>query len=612
MQSIALICIFKSMQETSPDSSYNQQLEKHTSHLSQLLKFRSKLGWVRLLVFVATVLIAIKVFTAFGTIGVVPVITGIGLLLYLVSADVTNNEKIRNTKTLILINSEELQALNHQYTDREDGSRFLPADHEYAADLDIFGKASIYQWLSRCFTEKGQHLLAENLLQPLSTLAITSRQEALKEVAPQLEWRQQWQARSMQTKITSITEKRIVAWAKEEEKHFAHPAWKVVVGVYSILTLASAVAALTGYISNSLFSTLFLFYFIISLLLSSNTISLYNSLNGIVKEIFTLQSLISWLEKGSFQSSHLKGLQNQIKTATATAAEEIKNLKTILDRFDLRYNVLIFIFFNAFLLWDVRQIIALNHWRKRNKTVLPQWFDAVAEMEVLHSLATVHFNQPKFSFPQFTTTHFTLICKGLGHPLLPPQQRVTNNFDLAGTGKIGLITGSNMAGKSTFLRSLGVNIILAQTGSAVCASSFLLSPVQLVSSMRIADNLAENTSTFYAELKKLRTIIEEVKAHHKIFILLDEILRGTNSYDRHKGSVALIKQLIKEEAVAVLATHDVELAGIKKDYPDAIDNYHFDVEVEGEELFFDYKLKPGVCTSLNASILMKKIGIDLD
>jgi DNA mismatch repair ATPase MutS len=182
---------------------------------------------------------------------------------------------------------------------------------------------------------------------------------------------------------------------------------------------------------------------------------------------------------------------------------------------------------------------------------------------------------------------------------------------LQGVAKIGLITGSNMAGKSTFLRSVGVNIVLAQMGSPVCAGWFLLSPVQLVSSMRIADNLAENTSTFYAELKKLRTIIELVKAHQPVFILLDEILRGTNSYDRHKGSAALIKQLIKEEAVAVIATHDVELAGMQEAYPAPIDNYHFDVEVEGEELYFDYKLKGGVCKSLNASILMKKIGIEI-
>jgi DNA mismatch repair ATPase MutS len=256
-------------------------------------------------------------------------------------------------------------------------------------------------------------------------------------------------------------------------------------------------------------------------------------------------------------------------------------------------------------------MMALNRWRRHNKAVVQNWFGAIAEIEVLHSLCTLHCNYPEWCFPVFSDEHFTLDGEQVGHPLLPQHQRVNNNFRITGVAQIGLITGSNMAGKSTFLRSLGVNIVLAQMGAPVCAKQFLLSPVQLLSSMRIADNLAENTSTFYAELKKLRTIIEQVKKHEPVFILLDEILRGTNSYDRHTGAAALLKQLIKENAVAVIATHDVELAQLEEAYPRSVQNYHFDVQVEGDELYFDYKLKGGVCQSLNASILMKKIGIEL-
>ena len=174
-----------------------------------------------------------------------------------------------------------------------------------------------------------------------------------------------------------------------------------------------------------------------------------------------------------------------------------------------------------------------------------------------------------------------------------------------------LVTGSNMAGKSTYLRSIGVNAVLAMAGAPVCASYFSLSPVQIISSMRIADNLEESTSTFYAELKKLKTIIDKVNNKEKVFILLDEILRGTNSLDRHTGSAALIKQLIKHNAACIIATHDVELAKMKDEYPENILNYHFDVQVSNDELYFDYQLKEGICTSLNASILMKKIGIEL-
>ena len=174
-----------------------------------------------------------------------------------------------------------------------------------------------------------------------------------------------------------------------------------------------------------------------------------------------------------------------------------------------------------------------------------------------------------------------------------------------------VITGSNMAGKSTYLRSIGINVVLAMAGSPVCATGFVLSPVQIISSMRIADNLEESTSTFYAELKKLKTVIDKVNEGAHVFILLDEILRGTNSLDRHTGSVALLKQLIKKQAAAIIATHDVELAQLKEAYPTNILNYHFDAQVSNDELYFDYKLKTGVCESLNASILMKKIGIEL-
>ena len=599
------------MNDQLPHVQYNAQLEKFKTLLAQLQKKRSNLGWIRLAVFLLTIAIAYYVFTTYGLAGLIPTVVGLGVLLYLVSVDVANNNQIKNTKTLIQLNEEELQVLHHKFMDRADGQRFMPAEHAYANDLDIFGKASIYQWLNRCYTEQGGQLFASRLLQPLSVSGVLERQEAIRQLTPQLDWRQQWQAYAMQTTVTASTEKKIQTWLDEEGEHFTSSFWKWFVIAYSTLTLGSAIAAILGFIPGTLFSTLFLLYLISSLLLSKNAIKPYIHLGGIVKETATLQSLIDWLEKLETKSSFLLDLQKGLKGEAATAGGELKELKTILDRFDLRVSIIGFLFFNPFLLWDVRQMMALNSWRKRNSKSVKKWFEGAAEMEVLQSLSTLHFNHPNWAFPKFSEQHFTFEGKQIGHPLLPEQQRVNNNFSVNGLAKIGLITGSNMAGKSTFLRSLGVNVVLAQTGAPVCASTFTLSPVQLVSSMRIADNLAENTSTFYAELKKLRTIIEMVKAHLPVFILLDEILRGTNSFDRHKGSAALIKQLIREDAVAVIATHDVELAQIQSTYPASIENYHFDVEVEGEELYFDYKLKNGVCKSLNASILMKKIGIDL-
>jgi ABC-type Na+ transport system ATPase subunit NatA len=599
------------MQEGSAGETYRNLINKHQAHLKQLLQKRNRLGWGRLFVFLLTAFIAYQLFVSVGLAGIIAIAIGFGVLLYLISLDTSNNIEITNCRTLIKINEEELEILQDRYAQRENGNSYAHVMHDYANDLDLFGPASLFQWLNRCYTEQGRELLAQNLLHPLPVSMIRERQEAIKEITPEIEWRQQLQSYALQTPVTIKTQEKAAAWLKEKDIHFKSPAWKPFYILYSFITLGSLVATIFGYIPVTFFTSLYLLYFTISIILSRNTAEPYVQLSGIVEEITTLHYLVKWIEDKPFHSPLLNQFQQQVRTGGEKAADNIKDLKKILDRFDLRVSIVGRLFFNTFLLWDVRQMIALNEWRNRNRDHLNHWFDMVASMEVLHTLATIHFNHPGWAFPVFVEKHLSFNGKDLGHPLIPATSRVTNDFAINGTAVIGLVTGSNMAGKSTFLRSIGVNVVLAQAGGPVCASNLALSPVQLMSSMRIADNLAENTSTFYAELKKLKTIIEAVNRHEPVFILLDEILRGTNSLDRHKGSQALIAQLVKQNAVAVIATHDLELAKMENQFPGSIENYHFDVQVEGEELYFDYKLKEGVCTSLNASILMKKIGIEL-
>jgi len=282
-----------------------------------------------------------------------------------------------------------------------------------------------------------------------------------------------------------------------------------------------------------------------------------------------------------------------------------------LERLDYRYNPLVHVPLNMFLLWDLQQLFALEKWKSGKETTVARWFHVLAEMESLVTLATVCFNHPQWSFPQLSSGHGVLMAKEMGHPLIPVEKRVNNSFTVKENQQLSLITGSNMAGKSTFLRSAGINVVLAMMGSPVCAAELIVSNMRVISSMRVSDNLEENTSTFYAELKKLKQIIDAVKKHEKVFLLLDEILRGTNSADRHTGSKAFIKQLVKEKAFALVATHDLELTKLAEEFPADIHNYHFDVQVKGDELYFDYVLKEGICQSMNASLLMKKIGIEL-
>lgn len=595
----------------SPEVVYRQEKERLQALLIQKKKKQSNLGWLRLAIILLTAIVAFQVFSFSAFWGVVVIIAGIAIFLAVVSIDVNNNNAISNTGKLLSINEDELQLLQNDYGHLYDGAHFSPPVHDYAGDLDVFGKASLYQYINRCYSQQGRGLLAQNFLTPLSVQQIEERQQAVTELAPLYAWRQQLQALSMQTPVTERTQMQAHLWLQEEREHFKGSGWGIFVWVYSIIAVASAIAAALGYIPTPLFSLLLIIYLVVSSSLSKRAVQAYAHLAGMVKEVDTLHQLMEWIEQKDFKTLLLARLQGSVTVDGKPASVQIKSLKNILGRFDLRLNILVFIVLNSFLLWDVWQMRALNAWRAKNKNKVDHWFNLVAQMEVMNSLATLRFNQPHWCFPAFANQHFTFDASALGHPLIPQESRVVSHFDVEGVSKVALITGSNMAGKSTFLRSLGVSVVMAQMGAPVCAQRLHLSPVRLMSSMRIADNLAENTSTFYAELKKLKTIIEAVRSHQPLFVLLDEILRGTNSLDRHIGSKALIKQMIKEKAVGVIATHDVEMAKLEEEYPQSIENYHFDVQVEGEELYFDYKLKHGVCTSLNASILMKKIGIEL-
>ncbi|MEJ7913136.1 MAG: hypothetical protein WKF70_08280, partial [Chitinophagaceae bacterium] len=439
-----------------------------------------------------------------------------------------------------------------------------------------------------------------------------ARQEAAKEAAPMVAWRQQFAAYAQKTPISIATQERVLDWLVHDNSAFESKRWTLLVPVYSVITLVSALAAALDFIPTSIFSFLFFIYFITGSLLGKKAVHLHSKLTRIVPEMSALTHLLKSFEEQQFLSGHLQWLQQQGKPDTGPAWLQLRSLKAILGRFDLRLNAFLFIFLNSFLLWDVRQARSLNAWKKTNRSLVGHWFAAIAETEVIISIATLHFNQPAWAFPRVAKTYCKLEGTKIGHPLIYEQVRVSSDFSISGSGVIALVTGSNMAGKSTFLRSLGVNLVLAQMGAPVCAANFYFSPMQLMSSMRIADDLSENTSTFYAELKKLKSIIEAVSTKAPLFILLDEILRGTNSQDRHVGSRALIGQLIRDNTVAVLATHDLSLAEWSGVCERSIENYHFDVQVANEEeLYFDYKLKKGVCQSLNAAILMRKIGIEM-
>jgi len=592
---------------------YSDKIDKLEERLAKLNRAKGIIEGLRLLVVIAVIAFVLYLWKEDTKIIALTIFLGIVTFLFLIAKHTNYLNEIRNVDRLIQINQHEIDVINHNYYNFETGEKYIVPNHPYANDLDIFGRASLFQYINRCNAEQSRQLLGDRLLHGLNTDEASLQQEAVKELVTKTEWRHQFQAYGKANPLTLNTEKKIITWIEKDTDSFISRYWAILVNGYSVVALTALGLYIANVIPNPVFSLLVLLFTIIAFYFSKKINKTYLLLSKVVSEIETLYQQINWLEKEEFSSKKINLIKKSIiGSKQITVSKEIFRLKSILNRFDMRLNILVFFFLNIFLLWDLRQMIALNKWKKRNADTLPDWFKGIAEMEVLVSISSLAFNEREWCYPVFSDKHFTFEGIDIGHPIIKKETRICNSFKMDGVGKIALVTGSNMGGKSTFLRSVGVNTVMAMIGAPVCAKSFTLSPVKLMSSMRIADNLAESTSTFYAELKKLQQIIEEVNKKEKVFILLDEILRGTNSLDRHTGSKALIKQLIFHNAVGIIATHDVELAKVEEDFDDAITNYHFDVQVSAnDELFFDYKLKEGVCKTLNASILMKKIGIEL-
>ena len=257
-------------------------------------------------------------------------------------------------------------------------------------------------------------------------------------------------------------------------------------------------------------------------------------------------------------------------------------------------------------------VIAIENWKRTNQQSLEDAFEVIAEFEALISISSLAINYPDWCFPQIAEGKgYTLSGKAIGHPLIKKDKRVVNDYELMDTLQIDIITGSNMAGKSTFLRTIGINAILALCGAPVCANSFEVSVMTILSYMRIKDSLNESTSTFKAELDRLQMLLAAVDSEQKIFFLIDEMLRGTNSVDKYLGSKAVIEQLIRKRGVGMVATHDLQIAELEHAYPDYVRNYYFDIQVKDGEMLFDYKIKHGKCKTFNATMLLRQIGIEV-
>lgn len=529
----------------------------------------------------------------------------ISLIIFfiLVSYHKRKGDERNKTRELISINRNELEALKGNLSHFYDGKSYLDPEHEFTYDLDIFGPDSVYQYLCRCCTLEGRNKLAERIVDsPFSNERILKNQKIHRELSAYQDFLQEYNAsgKLIEEKIEDSAQ--IKEWIDKKNGGFS-----LLVHLLALLLMLVN----NGILILSFFIPGFINYLVISVLLSwlfygsyMIHINRYHSNVGkkqnIIKKFNKLSEVIVLQD---FEDDQLRENSGTLKSSI----REVKALEIIMDLFDTRMNLLVGAVLNTLLLLDFHLIFILERWKKKNRNLLSKVFNIHAETDAWNSGAIYCFNNPGFAFPEIIETGF--VTKKIGHPLIPPGKCVLNDFQFVDHESIIMITGANMAGKSTFLRTIGVNLCLAGIGLPVMAEKFDFEPNPLLTGMRTTDSLAESESYFFAELKRLKKIMERLRKGEKLYILLDEILKGTNSIDKHAGSEELLRQIADFECKVFIATHDLELGKLEKNYPDIIRNYHFESYIQGNKLSFDYKLQHGIAVNMNASFLLNKMGI---
>jgi hypothetical protein len=596
-----------------PEITFQQQIARYKKAVKETEARLIRLSWLRLALFTAGAVLEWMSWSWGGIwwlVVLVGFLAGFGALIRRY-VKVEGEKKFQ--QTLKDINQEELDRLNHKLDGLNGGEEFADRTHSYSSDLDLYGEKSLFAYLSRATSVFGRGQLSRWLNQYGKREEILARQEAASELAGKLDWRQQLQATGRMFEDPGEDPETLRAWVTATPEVLPKPIYRWVPLLLPPIALCLIVAAFAGWVP---------FYVALAWVAIHGIIN-WQTINKISGRAFEETShrakilksyagLISRIEAESMNSALPIALQQRLKTDGTPAHAEITRLAKILTNMELRLNGMPYFVMQFLFFWDMIWIRKLEQWKQRHGQSIMDWFAVIGEFEALSSLAAVEFAHPEWTLPEIPASGYMLEGEDLGHPMLPVDECVQNPVMIPRPGLIWLITGSNMSGKSTYLRTVGINSVLALAGARVCAKSFKITPMQVLTSMRTLDSLEENTSSFYAELKRLKLVIESVASGKPVFFLLDEILKGTNSRDRHAGARALIKQLQAKGGSGMVSTHDLELVNMADQMPNDIINYSFNCEVsESGDLNFDYTLTDGMCLSMNATQLMKAMGIEM-
>ena len=607
-----------------PSEVFTENLATHVAREKYFAGRHQLGGWLRLLLFVGG---AAGAWWLFSNEHIAPGIAFMLAIWVLFSILVRWHGGIsyqrEHHRLLARINQDELDRLTGKLTGFDPGLRYLDAQHPYAADLDVFGEHSLFQLLNRATTRLGHDWLASWLLHPAKPAEVQARQQATTELAPDVTWLQEWQARARHFPRQQADPREFSAWLARPDFFAGKPWLKPLLVVLPLLVGASIVAWLLDYGFYALVAV----QLVIGLLngrLAAVRNEYAEQATAMRDALRATQAQLALFEQDAdrnWQAPRLQQLLATLQAAShgAAATQRLGQLSSVAGLFRGREHPLGALLLNSLLLWDLHAVWQLERWKRGLGSELTTVLEVQAELEALVSLAGWQFANPNYVVPELSAEQLEVTATELGHPLIFSATRITNDFHTVGLAQTVVITGSNMAGKSTFLRTLGLNMVLALAGGVVCARRFRVSPAQVFTAMRTQDNLAESTSSFYAELKRLRLLLDlssEQSAANSaalpVFYLLDEILKGTNSLDRHRGARALLRQLHQRRAAGLVSTHDLELAALEEEWPGQVRNFSFNSTFANGQIHFDYHLTPGPCRSFNASQLMQLMGIEVD
>jgi hypothetical protein len=510
------------------------------------------------------------------------------------------------------------------------GERWAVATHPYAGDLDVFGRASLFQRLDATSTRYGEEVLArwlsgEDVPSDTTEFAdvVKRRQAAVRDLAPRLVLREELAALGslLDDRDEKPDPRPFVMWAGQSGSNAGGGklpgALRVVALLVPMATVGTMIAGGLGLVHRMLF----LLPFAVSVLVLGAlrariqpALEAASSKEGVLARY---GGMLKLLEEEKLEAPLLVGLQKRLKESGASATQEMAALSRIVGFVDARNNEVFRFLIGPALMWDLWCALALEKWRARAGKTAFGWFRALAELEALASIAGFAFENPDHAFPEILTDRTVFEAESLGHPLIDADKRVANDVSIRAPGHALVVTGSNMSGKSTLLRAIGINAVLANAGGPVCAKSLRIGRLKVATSMRVSDSLEEGTSRFYAELKKLKLVLDLARALEKepgqgtLLFLLDEILHGTNTRERLIGARAILMELLGRGAMGAVSTHDLGLGDLESEKPDQVKNVHFEEQVEGDVMSFDYLLRQGIVQSSNALRLMKIVGLDV-